>query len=410
MIGVGRVGLPFALHLLEHGMDVIGVDRDPTLREIVNEQRRMPFDEPGFEHVIAAGKLKIVATVDQAGDRNCYLLTLGTPVGSHLEADLDAMRSVFGVLGTVVKPGDLIVLRSTLAPGTSLYLSRLLERASGLTRGKDFGFSYCPERLAEGRAREELTTVPQIVGVEDEYSRAMVRDLFGPLPVEKLYTNIRTAELAKLYANVGRYVEFATANYLAMTAVHHDVEPFEVLSLVNHNYPRPVPGRPGLTAGTCLRKDFGLLSEGGMQDSFLLDAWRINETLPDFLVSRAAAALGELSTKRVGVLGLTFKANSDDLRDSLALKLVRLLARRAPAELRVYDPFVANVPELAGYPVEYARSAGELVRTCDVTFVATNHTSFVEESRALTGLLAEHGGFLVDPWNCLKTGRMFSRL
>jgi UDP-N-acetyl-D-mannosaminuronic acid dehydrogenase len=178
-------------------------------------------------------------------------------------------------------------MRSTTAPHTTEYVRKLLERNSDCRVGEDVFLACCPERILEGKAREELFSLPQIIGTEDPKSAARAEDLFSILGVETLHCNFITAELVKLFNNVSRYAYFAIANVLSMIAIDYDAEPYEILRLTNHKYPRPITSKPGFSAGTCLRKDFGMLSEAYWSADILVSSWRINETMPKFLVDAA---------------------------------------------------------------------------------------------------------------------------
>lgn len=405
VIGTGRVGLPLALSLLESGLDVIGVDVDPRLRQAVNDDRRMPFHEPGFDTLVASGRLRIVEKIVQAGDVDCFVVTVGTPLLHHIETDLAAVTRVARELGTLLRPGHTIVMRSTTAPRTTRYVRTILERESGLVVGRDLALACCPERIVEGRAHEELRSLPQVIGTEDALSRAAAERLFQPLGVELLHCDYITAELVKLANNVSRYAFFATANVLAMIALDYDAEPHEVLRLGNHKYPRPIGAKPGLTAGTCLRKDFGMLSEAYWSSDILIDSWRINESMPKFLVDAAKRRWGDLGGERALVLGYSFKRDTDDVRDSLSAKLLRYLQRECPARLAVHDPWVEadSIEPLDGLQREADLEAA--LDRSSLVFIATNHSAYEEQRERLLSRVRLGALRVVDLWNCLGTGR-----
>jgi nucleotide sugar dehydrogenase len=150
VIGVGRVGLPLSLALIARGIDVCGVDIDPRLRARINNERAMPFHEPGFDHLLATGKLRVYASLDDVAHVNTYIVTVGSPLNTHLEADIGALVRVAESLGPRLAIGDLVIFRSTLAPGLSRRMQKVLEDISGLRAGTEFAFAYCPERLVEG--------------------------------------------------------------------------------------------------------------------------------------------------------------------------------------------------------------------------------------------------------------------
>lgn len=407
VIGVGRVGLPLGLTLLAKGIDVCGVDIDPCLRARINDERVMPFYEPGFHDLLATGQLHVYASLDAAAHANTYIVTVGSPLDHHLEADIGPLMRVAGELGRQLDLGDLVIFRSTLAPGVGLRIRKVLEEISGLKAGTGFGFAYCPERLAEGAAKNELASLPQIVGADDPKSAESAAVLFEQLGSQVLSSSLREAEVAKLFCNVGRYVEFAVSNALFVMAETLGCDPRRIVELANDGYPRPIAAKPGLTAGTCLRKDFGLLVEGRPQGQLFIASWQLHESMPWFLLDSASRRLGGLSSKSVGVLGLTFKKDTDDLRDSLALKLCRLLLRENVTALVVHDPFVSNVKELADPVVRKADNPLDLFTGCNVVFVATNHSQYTREADSYVTAAAAHGTLIVDLWHALGQGSAY---
>jgi UDP-N-acetyl-D-mannosaminuronic acid dehydrogenase len=205
------------------------------------------------------------------------------------------------------------------------------------------------------------------------------------------------AELAKIWTNILRYATFALPNLLMMDCEKYGANVFEVIDLINRDYPRGGIAMPGMTAGTCLRKDFVFSEERSAAPGMLLAVSRVNEGVPLFLVEGVKRRMGALSSRKIAVLGLTFKRDTDDERDSLSPKLIRLLEREL-ADVAVCDP-------LAPTPTQSLQDA---VRDADVVIVATNHSTFEtpETLRAIRALAGEEC-LLVDPWNCLGTGQVF---
>jgi UDP-N-acetyl-D-mannosaminuronic acid dehydrogenase len=205
------------------------------------------------------------------------------------------------------------------------------------------------------------------------------------------------AELAKIWTNILRYATFALPNLLMMDCEQYDANVFEVIDLINRDYPRGGMAQPGFTAGTCLRKDFAFSEERSNAPGMLLAVSRVNESVPLFLVEGMKRRLGSLSGKKVAVLGLAFKSATDDERDSLAHKLVRLLEREL-ADVAVHDPWVAG-PTL---------SLQDAVADADAVVVAANHPEFCTPA-TLSALSdgAADGALIVDPWDCWDAGQVF---
>jgi UDP-N-acetyl-D-mannosaminuronic acid dehydrogenase len=395
VIGLGRVGLPLALSLADRGLDVIGVERVRATLESI-EAGRMPFHETGtqelLERVRGRGNLRLTQHVQDAAEAEHIVLTLGTPAHIHVEIDMSQIRHVIDDLLPVLREGHSVLLRSTVAPGTTEWVAGYLEQRRGFTVGEDLFVSHVPERIAENHFLEEIATLPCIVGGVGEGSGARAAELFEVFGTEVVQTTPVEAELAKIWTNILRYTQFALPNLLMMECEQHSANVFEVISLVNHDYPRGGIGQPGLTAGTCLRKDFVFSEERSSAPGMLLAVSRVHETVPLFLVEGLKRRLGSLRGKKVAVLGLTFKRDSDDLRDSLSFKLIRLLEREL-ADVARHDPHVPDESE----PLEVALGGA------DAVVVATNHSAFDELVPRLPA-----GAVLVDPWNVTGAARVFA--
>ncbi len=406
VIGTGRVGLPFALSLIDAGVSVVGVDVNPQVRQAVNVDRVMPFREPGYDDLLRSGKLKIVATPAEAADADYFIVTVGTPLLSHIETDLSLVTNVITSLCEFLTPGKTIIMRSTTAPRTTQYVASLIETRTSLKVGRDVFLACCPERIVEGKAREELRKLPQIVGADDAASAQRAERMFSQLGVETLHCNWATAELVKLFCNVSRYAYFSIINALSMVAMDQGVEPHEVIELANYNYPRKLVGKPGFTAGTCLRKDFGMLAETYWSGGLLTEIWRVNEALPKFLVDHAREHCGKLQGKRVVVLGYTFKGDADDTRDSLAPKLIRYLQREAPASIVVSDPFI-TAQQLEPVPgLEFVADLEEALAGADLVMIAANHSLYARSSEMILHAARNSGAKIVDIWNICGQGRV----
>ncbi|MEO5348226.1 MAG: nucleotide sugar dehydrogenase [Magnetococcus sp. YQC-3] len=403
IVGVGRVGLPLALSFIDVGLSVVGIDMNPQLREKVNIGV-MPFLEPGFDELIAQRKLVVHADVGMAAESRAIIITVGTPLHQHIETDLRQIQKVFEALLPNLRRGHLICLRSTVAPRTTSFYKLWLERHCPLKLGEDLFLAFCPERIAEGKARAELRSLPQIIGAEDPRSMARAKELFGHLTPELLETDFVSAELVKLFNNVNRYVRFAMSNYFACAADFFGADIHRILPLANRNYPRESIATPGLTAGTCLRKDFGMLNELMASPDMLIAAWKMNEYMPVFLVQHLSRRFSLLD-RRVAVLGFSFKADTDDVRDSLVPKLVRYIQREMPKEVRMSDYHLPatfqddNGEEMINWSTDAALDGAECV------FIATNHSQYLAALRTLASTRPET--WIVDLWNVAGTGLIF---
>lgn len=406
IIGTGRVGLPLGLSLIDAGLDVVGVDRDPAIRRTVNAGE-MPFAEPGYDALINARRLMVHDGPAVAADSAAIVITVGTPLRNHIESDLRQIDAVLDGLAPHLRAGQLVCLRSTVAPRTTRYVAKRLAALTGLRIGDELRLAFCPERIAEGRARTELRTLPQIVGADDPASAEAAEALFAHLAPEVLHADSVSAELVKLFNNIARYVHFAVANQFALIADTFGANIHAIRRLANHRYPRDGIAPPGLTAGTCLRKDFGMVNEWSPHPDLLLAAWKMNEYVPAFLVQHLEQRL-PLEGRTVAVLGYSFKRDSDDVRDSLVPKLVRYIERCVPAEVRVSDHNLPDpLPAPAGEPARPNFAFEAAVRDADAVFVAVNHSLYPTFVRRLPALAP--AAWIVDLWDVGGTEQTFYR-
>jgi UDP-N-acetyl-D-mannosaminuronic acid dehydrogenase len=401
VIGLGRVGLPLALSFADRGARVLGVDHDPAVLESLRSGR-MPWQESGtqalLERVWPSGRLELAERAADAAQADDIVITIGTPSFSHVESDLSQVRAAVDDLLPLLRPGHALILRSTIAPGTTEFVAGYLEKQRGLRVGEDVYVAHAPERIAAGRFIEEISTLPCIIGGVGEASTERAADTFSVFGAPIVKTTPVQAELAKIWTNILRYTTFALPNLLMMDCDRYGANVFDVIDLINHDYPRGGIAMPGMTGGTCLRKDFAFSEERSNAPGMLLAVSRVNESVPLFLVEGVKRRLGSLSSRKVAVLGLTFKRDTDDERDSLSPKLIRLLEREL-ADVAVCDPH-ARTP---------TQSLPEAVSDADVVIIATNHSDF-EGPEALQKIiaLAAEDCLLVDPWNALGTTQVFA--
>jgi UDP-N-acetyl-D-mannosaminuronic acid dehydrogenase len=398
VIGLGRVGLPLALTFADAGLRVLGVDRDAERLDALRE-RRMPFKEPGTDELLVRVGLDVSPRAADAAQAAAIVLTLGTPSFSHIEIDMGDIRAVLDDLLPVLHDGQLLVLRSTVAPGTTEFVAGYLEKQRGFTVGQDLFVAHVPERIAADRFMAEIGTLPCIVGGVGEASGERAARLFEVLGAPVVHTTPVQAELAKVWTNIFRYATFALPNLLMMDCERYDANVFEVVELINRDYPRGGIGLPGLTGGTCLRKDFAFSEEKSNAPGMLLGVSRVHESVPLFLVDGVKRRLGgTLRERKVAVLGLAFKRDTDDERDSLSHKLIRLLEREL-ADVAVHDPVVTTP----------TASLEDAVEAADVVVVATNHSAYSRpETLALIASRAGDDCLVVDPWNALGAAQVFA--
>jgi UDP-N-acetyl-D-mannosaminuronic acid dehydrogenase len=400
VIGLGRVGLPLALAFADAGLSVIGVDNDPSRIEALRAGR-MPFEEPGAQEVLdrVRERLTLAERATDAAPATHIVLTLGTPAMSHIEIDLRQIRSVLDDLLPHLREGHALHLRSTIAPNTTDYVAGYIAKHRGFEIGTEVFVAHVPERIASAKFFEEISTLPCIVGGVGERSGEVAAELFEVLGAPIVQTTPVQAELAKIWTNILRYANFALPNLLMMDCDQYDANVFEVVDLINKDYPRGGMKLPGFTAGTCLRKDFAFSEERSNAPGMLLAVSRVNESVPLFLVQGLKRRLGgSLKDRKIAVLGLAFKSDTDDERDSLSYKLVRLLEREL-ADVAIHDPHVPTPTQ----------ALGDAILDADAVVVATNHHEF--SSRDVLRQIvdgAKRDALVVDPWNCWGAAQVFA--
>ncbi len=400
IIGLGRVGLPLLLFLEDKGFDLIGIDSDIKLIESL-KKKRMPFHEKGCERLLKKTKSLFYCDVNILKNISVdfIIITVGTPLMDGIEVDLSSINKVLQDIIHIIKKGQTLILRSTVSPNTTKYVKNYLNKNTKFKVGKDIFLSYCPERLAENHALEELNLLPQIIGAEDKKSFYNTKRIFEKFKVKIFKTNYLSAELVKLFNNNLRYIEFAAANQFAILANNFDQNIFDIIEMCNYQYPRGHIFKPGLTGGTCLRKDFGMLNENFPNIDLFISAWKVNEYMPYHLVSATEKKIN-FTNKVVGVLGYTFKKNSDDIRESLVPKLIRQLEKKVPKKIILSDPR-SNQKKLGAY-INYDYK--EVLKKSDIIYIAINHDNFIKRNLLK---FSKKKTIFVDIWNHLKENTFF---
>ena len=366
--GCGHVGLPLALAFTERGHKAGIYDIDPAAVAKVTSGA-MPFEEPGapeaLNRALSAGLLD--ATTDPAivarGEH--VVVVVGTPVDEHLNPDPQMVPSAVERLAPHLRPGQLLVLRSTVYPGVTALVERRLAEV-----GARVDVAFCPERIAEGKALSELFDLPQIISARTLDALARARKLFEKLTSETVEMQPEEAELAKLFTNTYRYLKFALANQLYMMANDFGLDYERIRQGLTYKYPRAADlPAAGFAAGPCLLKDTMQLAAFS-NNNFVLghSAMIVNEGLPLYVVDRLARHY-ELPKITVGILGMAFKGESDDTRSSLAYKLKRILRFKAGAVLCA-DPYVSTDPDLVG--------EAEVLQRSDLLLIGAPHRRYAQ--------------------------------
>jgi len=384
--GAGHVGLPLSLSFADAGLRVGIFDIDAAALDRI-AAGHMPFMENGAEEllprVLASGRLAMSTDPAVIARADAVLLVIGTPVDEFLGPSMRVFERAVAQIAPHISDGTLIVLRSTVYPGTTEYIATAFEAL-----GRRVDVAFCPERIAEGHALEELRSLPQIIGADSPGAGDRAEALFRHLTARTIRTSSKEAELTKLFTNTWRYMKFAIANQFFAIANDAGVDYTNVLRAIREDYPRAadLPG-PGFAAGPCLFKDTMQLA-AFTSDHFPLGqaAMQINEGLPAHIVSALERRHGSLRGRTVGILGMAFKAESDDIRASLSFKLRKLLEWTG-ARVLCADPYVVD-PRLV--------PAATVLAEADTIIIGAPH----REYRSLD--LGDRE--VVDIWDCLGQG------
>ncbi len=406
VFGLGYVGLCLSAFMAQRGIRVVGVD---VSEEVVEKVRRgeTPFFEPGLEEALKtciASKM-LEATTDSAyavESSNVIVITVGTPLGVDGSAELRYLRSAAEAISSRLRAGQVVVLKSTVPPGaTEELLKPALEHGSGLKAEQDFALAFCPERLSEGRALEELAKLPVVVGAVGPRSRDCVVAFFRCLGLETIDVgNPRAAELVKLADNLWIDVSIALGNLIALFCETYGADVRKVISAANtlsRGYSSVNILNPGLVGGSCLPKDpLFLAAVGeklGIDTSLIVSARNLNSSMYlhvlDLLRDGLLEAGKEVRKSRVAVLGLAFKGETSDTRESQSLKLIERLVGEG-ARVVAFDPYVKEAP------AETASSVYEAVEGADAVVVATEHRAFQEVDWERVWSLVKKPCVLVD--------------
>jgi UDP-N-acetyl-D-mannosaminuronic acid dehydrogenase len=381
--GAGHVGVPLALVLADKGFKTLVLDVNEAALETM-AAGRLPFFEQGGEALLkevhASGALGFSSESRNVTQATFVVVTIGTPIDEFHNPEVSKLTRCLDELMPYLRDDQTIILRSTVAPGTTKYIDNYLRRG-----GKKARLAFCPERVVQGKGVQEIRALPQLISGTTPEAVAEAKNLFSKIAPELVEMSPLEAEFAKLICNAYRYIEFAATNQLYMMVERAGLDYGQLLSKMKRGYPRmeSIPG-PGFAAGPCLMKDTMQLFAFQKHDFILGQvAMTINESLPNFIVERLAAQF-DLGKTRVGILGMTFKAESDDIRESLSYKLGKLL--------RFHGAQVLYSDEYAKDPTFVDKET--LVRESDVVIVGVPHNAY-------RSIRVPAGKHIVDLWSVL---------
>lgn len=393
VVGLGYIGLPTAAFIASKGIKVTGIDVNPAYVDSIN-RGEVPFVEPGFDELLrdVVEKGLLTARFDQI-EADAYIVCVPTPFkGENHEVDIKFINSAVDAMAEHLRPGALVVLESTSPPGTTRAMAEyIIEKRPDLSldEGDENAIfvAHCPERVLPGQIMEEMENNDRVIGGLTPKATELARDLYSTFcTAELLLTDATTAEMAKLTENSFRDVNIAFANELSLIADRLDIDVWELIELANHhprvNILQPGPG----VGGHCIAVDPWFIVSSVPEEARIIRAAReINDGKPDWVLEQVEAALGDKSHGVVAALGIAFKRDIDDLRESPSLDIVKQLgSRNSNLDIRVVEPNVAELPaslkELENVKKE---SLVEAISAAGVVLLLVDHTEFASIDRKL---------------------------
>jgi UDP-N-acetyl-D-glucosamine dehydrogenase len=411
VIGLGYVGVPLALTAVESGFRVLGFDINEQRVADINSGRSMFRHIPDHRMANARASARFEAThsFDRLGEPDALLIAVPTPLTRNREPDLTYVERTAATIAAHLRPGQIIVLESTTWPGTTDEVLKPVLETSGLVAGRDFFVAFSPEREDPGNARFGTADIPKVVGADGSAAQTLAVALYRAMVVDVVpVSNSSTAEAVKLTENIFRSVNIALVNELKVVFDAMGIDVWEVIEAAKtkpFGFMPFYPG-PGL-GGHCIPIDPFYLSwrarEFGIVTRFIELAGEINTAMPAHVISRMAEAFDRqtgrgLRGARILILGVAYKKNVDDMRESPALILMELLDQRG-AETRFHDPFVAMIPPTREHAALTGRCSVSLsedeLRLADIVLIAADHDG-VDYA-----LVADQARLIVDTRNAM---------
>jgi UDP-N-acetyl-D-glucosamine dehydrogenase len=415
VMGLGYVGLPLAMLLVKSGFPVIGFDTDAARVALLTrgESGIKHLPSSAIKEAVDAGRFRVTNEMSALGEPDAILIAVPTPLNRNREPDLTYVENSAGAVAKALRPGQLVILESTTWPGTTREVVQPILEAAGLKAGKDIYLAFSPEREDPGNQTFGTAAIPKVVGADDPASLALARSLYDALVVRTVVvSSAATAEAVKLTENIFRSVNIALVNELKIIYDRMGIDVWEVIEGAKSKpfgYMPFYPG-PGL-GGHCIPIDPFYLTwkarEYEVATHFIELAGQINTSMPHYVVDRLVEALDRtarrgLNGARILLVGMSYKKNVDDTRESPSLKLIELIERRG-ATVDYYDPFVAVIPRTREHPSLAGRRSKDLsaetVSSYDAALIATDHDAIDWPH------LVRHAKLVIDTRNvCARSG------
>lgn len=397
VLGLGYVGLPTASMFATHGVNVVGVDVNQHVVQALNNNE-IHIEEPGLKALVQGAMLSGNLTVQSAPEpADAFIIAVPTPFNPDKTADMRAVISAAESILPHLRRGNLVILESTSPPGTTVNLVRPILERSGLRAGKDFLLAYSPERVLPGQILKELIDNTRVIGGIDHASAEAAYGLYATfVKGNVVLTDSTTAEMAKLMENTFRDVNIALANEFALIAEEIGSDVWEAIRIANShqrvNILRPGPG----VGGHCVAVDPWFLTEAAPDEAQLIyQARLVNDGMPDHVVELVRRIVRDKGT--VAALGLTYKADVDDVRESPAVKIVEKLVK-AGYSVRAFDPHVKTFLSLNEHMYH---SLEDTAFGADLLLVLVNHAEFMSLTPGMLTKMRRRQ--VLDTCHCLDT-------
>ena len=377
--GAGHIGLPLALAFSQKNFKIHLIDKNKkNLKSIQNN--KMPFLEIGAEKILNRGlKKKLFFFEDNLNflhKSKFIIICIGTPINNNLKPNLDNFYKLIKKIKQKIDKDQILIIRSSVYPGTIKKIQQILKY-------KNDNIMYCPERIVQSKSLIELPKLPQIIATDNKNKIGETKKLFKKITSKIIETNILEAELIKLYSNANRYINFAIANQLFSICHKHNLSFKRIRNIMQDGYKRNLNlTNAGFTSGPCLLKDTMQLNSF-CNNLFELGtaAMKINENIPNLIIDKIKK-IKNYKKKTIGLLGLTFKGETDDIRDSLSIKLLKKL-KKLKLKINQSDEY---------YKVDSNISKNQLIKRSEIIIIGAPHLAYKK-------LKISKDKYLIDIWN-----------
>jgi len=415
VVGLGYVGLPLAVAFAKH-YSTTGYDINLSRVEELKNHKDSTL-ETTSEELKSAKLLSFTTNINEIKSSNIYIITVPTPVDANNLPELLPLESASTAIGGLLKKGDIVVYESTVYPGaTEEYCAKILEKQSGLILNKDFSIGYSPERINPGDKVHTLKSITKVVAASNQETEKVLEELYSKIIDAGVYMakSIKVAEAAKAVENTQRDLNIAFMNELAVMFNHIGIDTLDVIETASTKW-NFLPFKPGLVGGHCIGVDPYYLihksQESGYYPQLITTARRINENMSQYIVDRLLKKLAlsriHIINAKILVLGLTFKENCPDLRNTRVIEIIEEL-KKCHANIDVYDPWVEKTQAKQFFDLEMKENLEK--NHYDAILLAVSHQEFIDMGETQIRNLMRKDGIIFDIKGMLPSNSVDERL